>query len=351
MGSIVALDIGSSSLKAVEVKSPFSHHPAVINVGFKLLPEDTIENGEIKNVPALTDAIKDLWKTAKFRGQRVIIGLDGPRTMVRQVDLPLLPIDLLRKALPLHVKNALPLSVDKFVLDFLPLRPAKERNKVNGFLVAIEDEVAADLYQACSKAGLNVYRIDSIPFALARFFAPFYAGKTTAVINIGAATTDIIVVNSDGIPDFIRQVQTGGNDITTNLMESLGLGRADAEQLKIDVGLKSMSDPNMARASEIIRKSMKAFILGVKNTVKFYEMSDDGTKVRKLIITGGTSQMEGLSQSLSMATGIPHEDFSILRGLSGVKTRISSKDRADVLSDNSNEFTAAIGLVKGKDRK
>jgi type IV pilus assembly protein PilM len=351
MNSIVALDVGSSSLKAVEVKGAFTKHPSIIRVAYKKLKDGLIDNGEIQDVPGFTVALKEMWHENKIRTQKVILGVDGPRTMIRPVDLPLLPLDLLRQALPLHVKNALPLPVDKFVLDFIPIRKSTEKNKVHGFLAAIEDNFSTNLLQACAKANLDIYRMDMVPFALARLFASFYDGKTTAVVNIGGSTTDVIIVNPDGVPDFIRVWQTGGEDITTNIADELNIERDEAEKLKLEVGLKPQTDPDLVKVSDIIRKSMQSFILGVRNTIRFYETSDEGTKVRKLIVTGGTSQMDGMSQAMSLATKIDYEEVSIFRGRSTVRTRIRNKESNDTLSPRSAEFTPAIGLVVGKDRK
>lgn len=348
---LVALDIGSSALKAVEVKNPFSHRPMIVRAAIEPISQRVIDNGRILDTQELSQAMRRLWKHSGFHTNHAIIAYDGPRTMVRPITLPLLPLGLLRESLSIHAASTLPLPVDRFVLDFSPLRKSKTAGMVDGFLTAIESDVADALVNSCFHAGIDVRRIDLGPFAIARMFQPFYRGSTTAVLDIGSAITDIVIVNGDGLPLFMRTVQTGGTDITDNLCEILHIDVDEAERLKREVGLKPVADPALTPASKIIRKSMGAFVIGVKNTLNYYETSDEGLKIQKIMVTGGTSEMEGLTASISMATGIEADRSVLTRGRSAIKLRLNDKEQMSMVMDDSVRFTTAFGLVLGKDVK
>lgn len=356
LSTIVALDVGASSLKAVESNNPFSRHPTAIRAGLVELEEGTIVNGDVADEFALAHSIKELWRIAGFKSNRVVVSFDGQKSLLRPMTLPLLPLDLLRQSLPLNAAGDLPMPSENYVLDFVPIAKSKDRGNVDGFLVAMDVDTANSLSTALMKANLSVLRIDSAAFAIARTFQPFYDGSPTAIVSIGSRTTNVVIVNGHGVARFIRIIPEGGHDVTKCLMDTMNIDHKSALELKKSIGLmgiernNDMTDMEYARlsqASELIRSQTKSIILRIRNSIQYYMESDDGIKVEKIIVTGGVAGMKGMVESVSMATGIESDQSFMKSRMNSVKLNIHDEAQSKLVMDRYDGFTTAFGLLLG----
>ena len=102
---------------------------------------------------------KQLWVQAKFSSKKVVVGVANQKVVVRQVDLPWLPTNELKKALAFQVQDFIPMPVEQAILDYHPLAafpngsgarmlrallaPAQDRHQhADTEVKALEDEVA-----------------------------------------------------------------------------------------------------------------------------------------------------------------------------------------------------------------
>jgi type IV pilus assembly protein PilM len=113
----VGLDIGTSGVRAAELA--FGKGPATLQrFGQVALPVGAVRDGEVADPQLVADAIKHLWSTAKFSSKRVVLGVANQKVIVRQVDLPWMPNDELRKSLPMQVQDFIPIPVEQAILDY-----------------------------------------------------------------------------------------------------------------------------------------------------------------------------------------------------------------------------------------
>src|SRR5690606_28746440 len=114
---------------------------------------------------------------------------------------------------------------------------------VSGLLVAAIKESVSNNVAAALHAGLRPVHVDLVPFALVRALTPIRTFKgRSAVVTIGATTMNLIVVH-DGVPQFVRIIPGGGNDLDKALSTRMGVPPVEAEQLKLRIGM------NAARAT------------------------------------------------------------------------------------------------------
>ena len=86
-GTRVGLDIGTSAVRAALVAGGKGGH-SLVKFGQVALPPGAVEGGEIRDPGAVSEAISQLWKRAKFKSKNAIVGVANQRVVVRQVDLP-----------------------------------------------------------------------------------------------------------------------------------------------------------------------------------------------------------------------------------------------------------------------
>src|SRR3954466_15242229 len=113
----VGLDIGTSGVRAAEL-SLGKNGATLERFGQVALPSGAVRDGEVMDPDTVAHAIKQLWTTAKFSSKKVVLGVANQKVIVRQVDLPWLPADELRKSLAFQVQDFIPIPVDQAILDF-----------------------------------------------------------------------------------------------------------------------------------------------------------------------------------------------------------------------------------------
>jgi type IV pilus assembly protein PilM len=116
----VGLDIGTSGVRAAELR--LGRGGATLErFGQVALPQGAVRDGEVVDVAVVADAIKQLWTQAKFSTKKVVVGVANQKVVVRQVDLPWLPLKELRQSLAFQVQDYIPMPVEHAILDVHPL--------------------------------------------------------------------------------------------------------------------------------------------------------------------------------------------------------------------------------------
>jgi type IV pilus assembly protein PilM len=179
----IGLDIGSSSIRAVEVRRSKDDY-SLINFGQVPLPPGTVVGGVVQDPLAVTAALKQLWAASHFGTRHVSLGVTNPQLVVREMSVAHLPAKELHQALPFQVKDALPLAVEKALLDFYPLEDPGDNPTVRGLLIAMPREAVLAVVDAAQKAGLHVDAVDLASFALLRAASRLDA-KVGAIVDIG----------------------------------------------------------------------------------------------------------------------------------------------------------------------
>jgi len=218
---IVGLDIGNEVLRGIELEYVAKKRPVVMRYHEVTLPEGAVRNGEVVEENTVATALKQLWAEGKFRTRDVVIGLGNQKVLARDLVVPRGSIESIREALPFQVQDLIPVPVAEALLDFYPVAEVASENgpAVSGLLVAaVKASVLANV-NAVRKAGLWPVDVDLIPFALQRSIGADIPG-TAAVIDIGATTTNI-VISTGGVPQFVRIIPAGGDDLTRALITRL----------------------------------------------------------------------------------------------------------------------------------
>src|SRR5580765_3145150 len=153
--SAIGLDIGTSGVRAAELS--FGRGQVTLEkFGQVALPEGAVRDGEVVDSDTVAAAVKQLWVHTKFSSKKVVIGVANQKVIVRQVDLPWMPVEDLKKSLAYQVQDFVPMPVDQAVLDFHPLEEltADGGNRIlRGLLVAASRDMVNASLEAVQKAG------------------------------------------------------------------------------------------------------------------------------------------------------------------------------------------------------
>ncbi|MBK6874484.1 MAG: type IV pilus assembly protein PilM [Kineosporiaceae bacterium] len=303
----IGLDIGTSVVRAVEL----SYGRGGITLerfGQVVLPEGAIRDGEVVDIEATSQCLRQLWKATGFSHHRVVIGVANQRVIVRQLDLPWMEREELRESLAFQVQDYLPIDANQAVLDFFPLEELTDSagaRKLRGLLVAASRDTVLANVRCAEKAGLDVVSVDLTSFAVLRALGKQSHAEveTEALIDVGARVTNIVVY-SGGLPRFVRILLMGGQDVTDAIAERLGVPLGHAEAMKQQVAFAPPTEETAA-VSRVVDAVSQEFVDEVRGSLDYYAASNPGAPVERILISGGGSRLAGLVPRLGAATRVP----------------------------------------------
>jgi type IV pilus assembly protein PilM len=293
----VGVDVGSTAVRAAELSE--GSPPTLVRAAQVRLGPGIVENGEIRNVEALADAMRELWQRGGFKSKQVVMGVGNQRVIVREITLPSLPEKELRESLPFQVQEFIPLPVDEAILDFDVIEEFTEegRKLLRLLLVAAQRDMVGGLVNAASAAKLDPVGVDLVPFALVRSIGtPGGLGLDSdpggeAVIDIGADVTNICV-HEAGTPRFVRILPSGGRDVTVAIARALGMEDDAAEAAKR--GGTEIDAHTREEVDRVAFSRAGTFVDEVRSSLDFYLAQTPGARIQRVVVSGGGSKLAGL---------------------------------------------------------
>ncbi len=297
-------------------------------------------------------ALKRLWKAGRFSTKRVVLGLANQKVIVRQVDLPWMPLKELRKSLPFQVADVIPLPIEHALLDFHPLEEitdggGERRHRV--LIVAAAREMVEASLDAVSRAGLDPRAVDLTSFALMRAIGDVdllgMRRTSEALVDIGANVTNI-AVHQAGIPRFVRILVLGGSDVSETIADRMGIPLQEAEQIKqTTVAELHPAASGVSPAARLLESAANSWVEEVRGSLDYYLAQPGAVQVGRILLSGGGSQLSGLASRLSAATRLPVELATPLTGLEIGRTGLTQEQLAYMLPLSAVPVGLALGAV------
>jgi type IV pilus assembly protein PilM len=336
----VGLDIGTSAVRAAELDLGHGT-PRLITYGQVGLPPGTVVDGEVVNQLAVTDAITKLWKNGGFSGRVVTVGLAGLRAITREIDIQYIPDAEVESAVRFQSEEVIPFPPDQTILSsqiLADFTDASGRKMRRVLVAAAHVQLVDGIIAAVEAAGLEIRGVDLVSSALVRSVGDHgSAERPEAIISIGAGLT-IVAIHQQGRPQFVRTVGSGGNDTTAAISATLDIPLGDAESIKRRIAEQT---GQMLLAEHAALPSMTGQVAEIRNSIQYFASLPDRLPVAQITVTGGGSELHGMSELIAEQTGLP-------------VLKVSPFDRIDVTPLNLNEeqvelvgsiLSAPIGLA------
>jgi len=338
--NLVGLDIGSSSVKAVELSKKGSGLQ-LLSLGFENLQTDTIVDGQIMELNNVSNVISHIFNEHQIRTTRVAAGVSGHSVIVKNIVLPHMSDEELQESFSWHAEEHIPFDIGDVNLDYE--LTSRSQESLHVLMAACKSDKIANVKQAIQLAGKQPVIIDVDAFALQNCYEINYqprAGEIVALLNVGAATMNINILNGTR-SIFARDASVGGSQYTGLLQKELGLSWEQAEGVKRGVALPDSIEPRPIQP--IIETVSDILALEVKKTFDFYRATaqENEAAIQKILLAGGGSKLPGLPDFLSKRFEIPVEVFDPFRQIE-VDGR---KFDPDYMREIVPEMAVAVGLA------
>jgi type IV pilus assembly protein PilM len=335
---LVGLDIGSSSVKLVELAKKGSAYE-LVNVGVEPLGQDVVVDGSIMDALSVSTAVEKLFAESKIKGKDVATSVSGHSVIVKRVTLGAANEEEVAAAVPYEAQQYIPFDMADVSLSWQVLGPSPTGTGMEVMLVAVKREKILNHTNVLTQAGMIPGVVDIDVFALENAFEVNYEPPPdlmAALLNIGASIMNINIVRG-GTPLFTRDVSVGGNQYTDTLQKELDLSYEDAERLKQGQTLPNISAET---ATAHIQSVSDILLLEIQKTFDFFRQTTSSDNIQSVYVAGGTARIEGLVDMLKRELNLPVEVLNPFR-------RVSMGSRFDpaYTAEIAPRVTVAVGLA------
>ena len=280
----------------------------LVKYGAKELSPEAIVDGTVMDRSQVAGAISDLVAELQLKARDVAIGVSGHSVIIKRITLPEMSQEELSESINWEAEQYIPFAIDDVNLDFQIIGPSQREgaNTMDVVLVAAKKDKINDYFSLVTEAGLNPVVMDVDAFALENMFEVNYEiepGRVDALINVGAAVMNINILK-DGVSVFTRDSSVGGNNYTEALQKDLGVGFEAAESLKKGEG-PGASDA--ARAQKVLDAVSEDLSAEAARSLDFFRATTGIENVDRIILSGGSSTVNGFLDILADRTGVPVE--------------------------------------------
>lgn len=353
-GNAVGIDIGSSSIKIVEIKKKGGKAMLETYGAISLGPYAETDIGRVTNLPAekIVEALKEVLKQSGATTTSSALSIPVQSSLIFIIDIPAqVKESELANIIPTEARKYIPVPITEVSLDYFVL-PQKESSfeeannpdlssapadKKEVLVVAIQNDAISKYRSIVSQCELEAgfFEIEIFSSVRANFEHEL---SPVLLMDFGASRTKLSIVEFGMVKNF-HTINRGGAEISDAISKSLGIPFSKAEEMKKEFGLfENTSEKSLA---EIIQLHIDYIFSETNNVLLNYEKNYNRT-VSKVILSGGGSLLKGLKE---MAANNFRAEIEVGHPFTKVGAPVFLQK---VLEATGPEFAVALGLALRK---
>lgn len=297
----------------------FNRNNRALHTASILLPENTVEEGMIKDTEVIGILLKEFWKKNSLSNKKVVLGIFNQNIMVRFAEFPKLPKNKLEAILKNQSKDFIPVDINNVIFDFDIINEIQSENesKLELLIVAAIKEMIENYLAVLKIAKLNPIDIEPSILSLYRIIPQEHLANTIALIDLGNSKSNILI-NSEGTPKLARVLPTCVN----KLVETAGI---NFDELITSAELYD----------EIINQWMLELANEIYSSVSYYQSQGALTPPKILYLCGKGAKITGITYKLQDLLNVSVKLFNPLERLKINNTEVH----------NSIDYSICIALA------
>ena len=311
-GSVLGVDIGSSSIKVVQLSKKYGKVVLETYGELALGPYGATEVGRSVSIPVekIGEALNDVIREASITTRNAGIAIPLASSLVTIIDMPAVPEGKLAEMVPFEARKYIPIPINEVTLDWriipqggdnwvergfeeLPTDGSAKKGEMSPkskvLLVAIHNEVLSRYEKIAKLANLTASFIEIEIFSAIRSILSKERAPVL-VVDIGAGTTKLSLIEN-GVVLNSHIINRGSQDITLMLARSHGITVIKAEELKREVGISA--DPQHKSTKDIAELIVTGIFTEANKVLLDYEKEYRKT-ITKVFLSGGGSLIKGI---------------------------------------------------------
>lgn len=350
--NLVGIDIGTSSIKVVQLKES-RRGLGLLKFGYAPLPPQTIVDGQVMDASAVVEALSRIFHDSKIKQREVAISVSGQSVIIRKITVPMMTQAELDEQIHWEAEQHIPFDIKDVQVDYQVLRKRPESSQMDLLLVAAKRDQINDYAQLARDARLRPVVCDIDAFTIQNIFE-FSRGlapdQTIGLLNVGASLCSLNII-ANGVSVFTREIANGGNVITDEIQKALGVPYEQAEAYKCG-GAADPNDPTRAgmvpqQVVQVVEAVTDSIAAEIQRSLDFYLATSGEGEISRIFVTGGTANLAYLAQAIERRARVPSEMWSPVE-----RVQVEGKDvNANELQLRAAQLPVAMGLALRKEKE
>ena len=305
--SVLGIDIGSSSIKVVQLKKKGNKAILETYGELSLGPYGGVSVGQSTNlnVEKIIQAVNDLLNEKEVAITTRTCGLAIPfrASLLSVIQMPNVGQKELASMIPIEARKYIPVPISDVTIDWSVIPRSevveevseenkdKDKDKVKNIdilLVAIHNNIINQYKEVVSKTELDAKFFEIEVFSSIRAILEGVQGPIM-ILDMGASTTKLYTVDR-GLVQNSHIINKGSQDITLNIARVLNISVEEAEVIKRSVGMgKTVDGIDLSETVLVVSDS----IFAEANSFLFDFQKKRNKNVKSIFLTGGGSALKG----------------------------------------------------------
>ncbi len=344
-GKVLGTDIGTASIKITELSKRgesfiLSNYGMLETKKYLDYPNQAIQTSSLRIVEKdATHLLKTLLSEMKTRSHLAITSVPLFATFVTVFEMPKFSREETNKVVMFQAQQYVPMPLDQisvewFVIEEFDTERGQKYQRI--LLVGIPNDVIMKYKKIHKDAGLRLVAMEVDIFAILRALDKFLTEVPTLIVDIGAQSTGMIVVEGKSVR-HANQTDYSGIYLTQAIAKSLDVSMIRAEELKRRKGLSGEGVDS--ELSTLLLPFLDVIIQEVRHAKDVYERRY-AKKVEKIMLIGGGANLIGIEKYFSSQIGLTIAHQSLLMGVQYPETLRPVEKNID------NELVVSFGLAK-----
>jgi type IV pilus assembly protein PilM len=335
---IVGCDIGSSSIKLVELKALKNGEFQLQHAAVSELSPEAIVDGAIMDSSLVVDALSRLISESNVRNPNFGTSLSGHSVIIKKIQLPSMTEAELAESIQWEAEQYIPFDINDVNLDYVVLGQTGG-DTMDVLLVAVKKDRIADYTSVVVQGGKEPVLVDVDVFALQNAYETNYGlgDETVALVNVGASVMNINIIHH-GASIFWRDVAFGGNQFTEAIQRELNLPREDAERVKHG---DRVAEHSIQQVLGVLNSVSEDLAAELQKTIDFFVATSSVDRLDRIVLAGGCAQVLNLDEVLKERFQVAVEVMNPFRNI-----RYSESDfDPEWINRHAPAMSVAVGLA------
>ncbi len=294
--SLVGLDIGSHSVKVVELEAQANKSYKLVNWGVSQPLAEAIVDGEIMDRQLVTDAISNLLESRGIKTRSVVAAVSGRAVIVKKITMNKLSAEDAQQAIYWEAEQHVPYDINDVSLDFEILGQApNDPQQMQVLLVAAKKDMVMSFSDLIREAGLQPNIVDVDSFAAQNAIEANYdlgSDEVVAILNVGSEMTNINIVQG-GVPYFTKDLQVGGATFTEAVQRKYNLSQSEAA-----AAVRGESGPGL-EVTAVIEQACEGIATALDRAQAYLRTAGEAGSITRILVCGGSALTPGLTEFLN----------------------------------------------------
>lgn len=335
---ILSIDLGGRTTKAILLQRSGEHFK-LARYAIKEAP--VYDKGF--SAPLLAEHLREVAHSLQPKTRQITLSISANESILRGIELPLLPVNQMRQMLRLNSKAYLQHDLSDHTFDCYIVPPdPKKKTEVKGSIQKFKvwaggakTNLINDVQTAIKTAGFIPDQLSLTivgPVNAFEFAHPdIFATKVVALVDLGFKHSTINIVSKGNLL-LSRVVEIGGDKLTAGLSESMGISYAEAEGIK--VGMPTEVEMHLQPLLAPLGRELRA-------SIDFFEHQHD-QHVENVYISGGAARSDYVREQLQTELMVTCETWNPAREL---KVEELPPEQVTELEQIAPQLTVAVGAA------